>query len=131
MSRAILDDFYVNDLLIGCETIDQAIRLRDTITTILAQACLPVRKWARVTWWAHDHSESHSRVEFKEADKDTKTLGLLWHVDVNILSLTIKDCQFSRITKRPILSRYLLELIAPVIIKSKLIMQNLWQSSVG
>ncbi|CAK9796147.1 hypothetical protein ANTPLA_LOCUS665 [Anthophora plagiata] len=105
-STTILNDFYVDDLLTGCETIELAIELRNTLTSILARAGFPLRKWAsndpRVN--SRDRDNIHGQVEIKETDKEPKTLGLLWHTKSDELSYsTIKSSEPSRLTKRRIL----------------------------
>ncbi|XP_076237360.1 uncharacterized protein LOC143181054 [Calliopsis andreniformis] len=45
-SRAIIKDFYVDDLLTGASSIDEARKLRREISDILHSAGFPLRKWA-------------------------------------------------------------------------------------
>ncbi|XP_076299586.1 uncharacterized protein LOC143218338 [Lasioglossum baleicum] len=78
VSAVINDDFYVDDLLTGCETLQQAVQLRHILTRILDQAGFPLRKWASNDPKAMTHdNDTPSNIEFKAADKDAKTLGLL------------------------------------------------------
>jgi hypothetical protein len=46
VSQAIHNDFYVDDLLSGSSTIEEAIHLRDGITSLLQTAGFELRKWA-------------------------------------------------------------------------------------
>ncbi|XP_078051597.1 uncharacterized protein LOC144477736 [Augochlora pura] len=78
-SAAIVNDFYVDDLLTGCDTLEEALELRDSLEAILAQSGLPLRKWAsndpRVL--ASDTNNTRN-LEFKLSDREAKTLGLAW-----------------------------------------------------
>ena len=76
-SRAIMKDFYVDDLLTGANTIDEVRILWQQISQILSTAGFTLRKWASNDPRTLDkHDERPQRVEIK-ADKDPKTLGLL------------------------------------------------------
>ncbi|XP_017794319.1 PREDICTED: uncharacterized protein LOC108575898 [Habropoda laboriosa] len=136
-SRTIVNDFYVDDLLTGCETISEAIELRRDLTRILEQAGFSLIKWASNNSNALESLNSvQGAVEIKEADQDTKTLGLLWIADADELHYSIRDHHLKRITKRSILSEIAqifdpLGLIGPVVTRAKLFMQNLWQLRVN
>ncbi|XP_076660435.1 uncharacterized protein LOC143363788 [Halictus rubicundus] len=75
-------------------------------------------------------------LEFRILDKEPKTLGLLWSVSSDQLSYSAQIRKHTIITKRNILAEIAqifdpLGLIGPVIVKSKLFMQELWQMKVG
>nr|XP_033325360.1 uncharacterized protein LOC117219916 [Megalopta genalis] len=78
-SETILRDFYVDDLLTGCETFKQALELQNSLISTLAKAGFPLRKWAsndpRLTDQPHGDNQS---LEFKSLNREPKTLGLLW-----------------------------------------------------
>ncbi|XP_017796961.1 PREDICTED: uncharacterized protein LOC108578189, partial [Habropoda laboriosa] len=132
-SRAIIQDFYVDDLLTGCETIEEAFELRHSLIKILEQSGFTLRKWASnnpsiVT----EMNENRGAVTIKTADRDPKTLGLLWTTESDELHYAVKSYSSNRITKRVILSEIAqifdpLGLLEPIITKAKLIMQQLWQ----
>ncbi|XP_029055145.2 uncharacterized protein LOC114882424 [Osmia bicornis bicornis] len=131
-STVIQNDFYVDDLLTSCETVEQTIQLRESLTWVLAQAGFCLRKWASndSTILNCDGPESNSTVEIKPADKDPKTLGLLWSVNTDKLSYSIASVSINRVTKRVVLSEISkifdpLGLIGPVIVKAKLLIQGL------
>jgi hypothetical protein len=44
--RSIMQDTYVDDLLIGAKTVREARALRDNIVAILDRGCFPLNKWA-------------------------------------------------------------------------------------
>ena len=45
-ASVLLNDFYVDDLLSGASTIQEAIEIQQELTTLLASAGFPLRKWA-------------------------------------------------------------------------------------
>ncbi|CAK9829641.1 hypothetical protein ANTRET_LOCUS6944, partial [Anthophora retusa] len=125
--KIIFNDFYVDDLLTGCETIEQAIRIRVSLTKILEQAGFPLRKWAsnNPQISAHRENEIDNRIEFKTADRDPKILDLLWSSQADELHYATKNPSFDKITKRRILSEVAqifdpLGLLGPIITKAKL-----------
>ena len=101
-----MTDFYVDNLLTGCETLIEARKLRDDLTHILGQAGFPLRKWA-----SNDHRtltrspDSRSKIEFHTGDKNPKTLGLLWLTQSDELGYTATVSLQKSITKRNILSQ--------------------------
>ncbi|XP_076377847.1 uncharacterized protein LOC117225086 [Megalopta genalis] len=135
-SRIIINDFYVDDLLTGTETILDAQKLRDEITNILEQAGFQLRKW--VTNSPNILKNNLEPVEEKEIsiDKDPKTLGLLWSPDEDLLRFSLSFEKHRRVTKRVILSEIAqifdpLGIIGPIITRAKIIMQELWQLKTG
>ncbi|XP_076245382.1 uncharacterized protein LOC143185936 [Calliopsis andreniformis] len=135
-SRAIIKDFYVDDLLTGANSIDEARKLRREISDILHSAGFPLRKWASNDSRILDNEdEGPQRVEIKE-DKDSKTLGLLWIVKEDALRYSVTTSTQHRITKRTILSETSkifdpLGLVGPATIRAKVILQKLWQLKVS
>ncbi|XP_076248023.1 uncharacterized protein LOC143187669 [Calliopsis andreniformis] len=121
-SRAIIKDFYVDDLLTGANSIDEARKLRHEISDI----CILI---------LDNEDEGPQRVEIKE-DKDSKTLGLLWIVKEDALRYSVPTSTQHRITKRTILSEILkifdpLGLVGPATVRAKVILQRLWQLKVS
>lgn len=136
VSQIIINDFYVDDLLTGASSIAEAREIKQVLTTILEQAGFSLRKWASncsVILSENDAPDSGKQIS---ADKDPKTLGLLWTAEDDTLHFSISLMAHPRITKRAILSELAqifdpLGLIGPITCKGKLIMQELWQLGVG
>ncbi|XP_076383131.1 uncharacterized protein LOC143260694 [Megalopta genalis] len=86
-SETILRDFYVDDLLTGCETFKQALELQYSLISTLAKAGFPLRKWAsndpRLTDQPHGDNQG---LEFKSLNREPKTLGLLWVSEIQTLA---------------------------------------------
>ncbi|XP_076392695.1 uncharacterized protein LOC105663902 [Megachile rotundata] len=122
VSKIISSDFYVDDLLSGSDSVEEAIELRQSLTSVLARAGFHLRKWAsndsRVV--SRDQDSSICQVEIRPVDKESKVLG----------------SRSGKITKRSVLSEISqifdpLGLIGPVIVKAQLLMQELWQLQVS
>ncbi|KAH0816655.1 hypothetical protein GEV33_006136 [Tenebrio molitor] len=78
-AKAIQQDFYVDDLLTGGDSLENLITLRDQIIQILAHGGFLLRKWAaNHPALIPDSHEPNLNVSF-DKDAYTKTLGLFWN----------------------------------------------------
>ena len=131
-SEIIMRDFYVDDLLTGSTSIEEARRLKENIINLLSHAGFELRKWASNEPNVFNES-THSRTErVIQADKDPKTLGLIWNPAKDELKYSVTETSQQRVTKRTILSTIAkifdpLGLVGPVIIRAKIILQRLWE----
>ncbi|XP_018402067.1 PREDICTED: uncharacterized protein LOC108779200 [Cyphomyrmex costatus] len=131
----VMRDFYVDDLLTGAETLEQAIKLKTQITELLNSGGFKLRKWASnhsqlIESPTNEQQEEQWCFDFMEAHK---TLGILWNPqqDCFLYRLTTHQ-EVSKITKRVVLSQTAsyydpLGLIGPVIVKAKILLQNIWK----
>ena len=130
VSQVIIHDFYVDDLLTGADTIDQARDIKHQLTTTLAQHGLHLQKWA-----ANHHQllqqgiNTMDRIKI-QADKDPKILCLLRSPIADTFEFKITPTISKRVTKRSILSDITkifdpLGLLGPIITTAKLILQQL------
>lgn len=139
--KIILEDFYVDDLISGCDTTEQAIHVAKQITNILQRGGFELQKWAS------NDSEFLKSIDAKKVttkvnidlklDGTIKTLGLSWSLEKDEFhyQLHLEPVPTS-ITKRNILSDLHklydpLGWIAPVIVKAKILVQKLWLEGVG
>ncbi|CAK9799142.1 hypothetical protein ANTPLA_LOCUS1909 [Anthophora plagiata] len=135
VSRIIINDFYVDDLLTGLDTILELEEAQEGLSNILQGAGLRLRKWAtNCTKFQLDNLESKDKK--LSADHESKVLGLHWSSVRDELYFRINPSNHKRITKRSILSEISqifdpLGLVGPVITRAKLIMQQLWQIKTG
>ncbi|XP_076638833.1 uncharacterized protein LOC143350692 [Colletes latitarsis] len=137
-ARSFRKDFYVDDVLTGAETIDQAIKLRDELIKLSAKGCFELRQWVSnepkliESLRKLDNTE-HIALDTVEAKK---TLGLYWNANKDTLGYSLKQAPArQKITKRTILARVAqlfdpLGLLGPIIVQAKLIMQDLWKCQV-
>jgi hypothetical protein len=136
-AKAIQQDFYVDDLLTGGDSLENLITLRDQIIQILAHGGFLLRKWAaNHPALIPDSHEPNLNVSF-DKDAYTKTLGLFWNPNHDSLRYQVKQCDIpKRLTKREILSKTAqvfdpLGLVAPVVVKAKIILQQCWSLKIG
>lgn len=134
-SKIIMRDMYVDDLITGAETVDEAILLCNEISGILDSACFHLRKWASNNEEvlkgikASKNDLINALQDF--GDDTVKTLGLQWSPNTDQLSYRINENPHGLISKRTILSHISkiydpLGLVAPCVIVTKIIIQKLW-----
>lgn len=135
VEQAIRRDFYVDDYLGGGNTIEETIQLSKGVSSILKSAQFNLRKWNSNCPEIIKNISVNSEPITKELNLDhnssSKTLGIYWQNDTDILSFSINILLKAKITKRHILSVISqifdpLGLIGPCIIEAKVLMQKLW-----
>ena len=82
--NVILNDFWVDDLLGGADTLEEACVLQDDLIETLNKNCLPLRKWSSnqhqlVTRLPKDLQKAGKAYETNNNTHQIKTLGLTWH----------------------------------------------------
>uniref|UniRef100_UPI001439C39A uncharacterized protein LOC117162199 n=1 Tax=Bombus vancouverensis nearcticus TaxID=2705178 RepID=UPI001439C39A len=137
-AQVLQRDFYVDDALTGAETKDEALTLRTDLTNLLQLAGLNIRKWA-----SNDNDLLHglsleetNHQHFLGDSQTLKTLGVFWNSsdDSILYSVEVKPTP-SRVTKRIISSEIAkiydpLGLLAPVIVRAKMLLQRIWSSKI-
>lgn len=132
VAEVILHDLYVDDLLTGTDHLDQAQELRRKVTDALAAACMHLRKWkSNEPTLVSDENNQFPFLFYKEGDKLNKTLGLSWQTNTDNLYFPITLPEKIENTKRnmlAIIARIFdpLGLLAPCVIKMKIMLQRLW-----
>lgn len=136
-SRAILEDFYMDDFQSGAETIAAAKQLKQEVSQILASGGFILRKWMSNERETISDETDAPGIDHYISDEGSehKTLGLCWNSAEDYLHFSVKtQCQSSRgnITKRLILSAIAqlfdpLGIIGPIIIRAKILLQHLWK----
>lgn len=132
---ALERDFYMDDVLTGAKSKEEAIQLQTQLMDLLKQGGFPLRKWRSNDEEILNHLDVADKAQhLLKLDKDilVKTLGLLWNAQTDTIEYTIQTKFDKRTTKRNILSRIStifdpLGLLGPVIITAKVIMQQLWE----
>ncbi|XP_062703578.1 uncharacterized protein LOC134286032 [Aedes albopictus] len=142
-SKVVEEDVYIDDVVSGADTIEQAVQLRSDLTDMLNSGGFPVHKWCASDAAILDTVPEEDREKylvFKDSDvnKVIKTLGLLWDPEEDEFRFHCKlpFQPLSVPTKRIVLSEIArlfdpLGLVAPVIVLAKIIMQQLWKDKVG
>nr|CAH7741098.1 unnamed protein product [Callosobruchus chinensis] len=130
IAKIIRNDMYVDDLLTCVDTEQEANYIISHITQIFLQRGFELRKWKsndKNVLSDIDIEHTSNIVEFSaNKDHETKTLGLFWKCDQDILTykINVNNSHSGQMTKRIILSRIStifdpLGLVSPCIITAK------------
>ncbi|XP_029170291.1 uncharacterized protein LOC114939979 [Nylanderia fulva] len=133
-SRRVKRDFYVDDLLTGADTIEEALALKNQIVKILNRGGFQLSKWhSNESVLINDMYDKHNAEVQIDRDATSRILGILWNPSMDVFRFAIElPTDSHKITKRVILSEISrlfdpLGLIGPVIIIPKMLLQEIWQ----
>lgn len=130
-AQAIKNQFYVDDLLCGADTLAELQRIKTEVTEILQRGCFELAKWhSNHPKFVDENTVKNLRVDDAHI---TSTLGITWDQrrDKFLFAFKPPSKIDGPINKRSILSIASslfdpLGLLSPLIIRSKIIMQELW-----
>lgn len=131
-STVILNDTFVDDLLTGCNTVQELLTLRNQIIEILDQAKFSLHKWrANDPKLLKDLENNVPGTNQIKLSGDIKTLGLLWNTEEDQLKFEFNYREPDKITKRTVSSVLgqifdPIGLISPITVTAKIILQKLW-----
>ncbi|XP_058448970.1 uncharacterized protein LOC131428928 [Malaya genurostris] len=140
-SKALRKNFYVDDFIGGEQSVDGAIRLRTELSKLLEKGGFILRKWTSnrlevLKGLETDQIGTQSTLEFSPRET-VKALGIIWEPEGDFLRFDSQVQNDAKtLTKRLILSSIAklfdpVGLIAPVVIRAKILMQQLWLLSIG
>lgn len=139
-SKLALNDFYVDDLLSGANTITEAKTAQRELQELLSLGGFNLRKWAsnnKTILEELPESLKETGLHKIKFDETIKTLGLLWNSATDTFQFKV-SLQGTKptISKRTILSEASrlcdpLGRLTPVVVKAKILLQDLWASGVG
>lgn len=141
-AKRTLTDFYVDDALSGCDTVEQAVELSRQLKNMMLRGGFELKKWSSNSTDFLSSLEpadrSSSVVINLNVEGTVKALGISWNLKTDQLQYSITfptTTKLSDVTKRGILSDIQklfdpLGWIAPSIIMSKILIQKLWQEGV-
>jgi len=139
--RAIQQDFYVDDLLSGCQSEEECYSLYQLLSTELNKVGFPLRKWCSNSEFVlskMSNSESQSNYMLSISDDETiSTLGLVWQPKLDAFKFIFKPwSQPLQLTKRSLLSDINrvfdpVGFVSPALIRGKMFMQQLWSSKLN
>lgn len=139
----VMSDFYVDDMITGAHTEQEAIQIVQQVTDLLDCGGFPLCKWTSnnnnvLESICPDKRELNTTIPTSvEATQTVKTLGIIWHTITDEFSYQVNiSNSITNPTKRNVLAKIAslydpLGWIAPVIIKAKIFMQQLWLSGVN
>ncbi|XP_062538203.1 uncharacterized protein LOC134206491 [Armigeres subalbatus] len=133
----VKNDFYVDDLLTGANTIEALVEASTQLDGLLKRGGFTLRKWSsnNPSILAHlpeSLKEDQTSLELDRSDS-IKTLGLLWFPVADEFGFKVPDLPpLQHVTKRIVLSEMSqlfdpLGLIGPVVASAKMFVQQLWQ----
>lgn len=139
-ARIIREDFFVDDLISGCDTVEQAINISRDLQIILQRGGFELQKWAsnnKDFLKSLDADKVTTKASFDlKLDGTIKALGLSWNLGEDEFRYHLQLEPVSQnITKRTILSDLQrlfdpLGWIAPAIVTAKILIQKLWLEGV-
>ncbi|XP_018312448.1 uncharacterized protein, partial [Mycetomoellerius zeteki] len=134
-ANVLKSHLYVDDLLTGAETIEEARAVRDETIELLARGGFVIRQWASNNECViNDLASNALHANFTlNADRALRTLGIVWNARDDTICYSANSIRRSnRITKRIILSEIAkifdpLGLLGPIISYMKKLMQDVWR----
>ncbi|XP_045501426.1 uncharacterized protein LOC123698718 [Colias croceus] len=130
-------DFYIDDLMTGCENLDEALHIYDEINSLMKSGGFQMQKWSsNDTNFLSKIGKDKMSDDFVriKSDNQFKVLGLSWNRETDNFEYTINlpDGQHP-VTKRQILSDIArlydpIGWIAPVVVKAKIYIQKVWKA---
>lgn len=134
-AKSLLEDFYVDDMLSGANTIEKALQLRREVNTIMENGRFELRKWSSNEPRLLEGIPSEFREQSVHIDSNdfVKTLGLSWHPTEDVFRYEYtQKFPNEEISKRRVLSDIAtlfdpLGLLNPVVVAAKIFMQHLWR----
>ncbi|XP_024875128.1 uncharacterized protein LOC112456671 [Temnothorax curvispinosus] len=138
-AAAILDDFYVDDLLSGTDTIAGVKQIRDETTKILSKAGFQLRKWAsNCPEVLEDMSSADTGepIHFINRNEEICTLGMHWNTSNDSFKYDINISDSRKVTKRSMLSALSkifdpLGLLGPITLVAKILIQRVWKHNLA
>lgn len=135
-SKIIHNDFYIDDLITGSNSKDELLKIQKEVSLILNSAGFQLRKWLsndlNLLQAIDSYKDLDCNVLQVGEDEGNKTLGLLWKPVSDTINYSVSDTlDNNQTTKRTILSTICqifdpLGLLGPILIKSKLLIQEMW-----
>ncbi|GFY33697.1 integrase catalytic domain-containing protein [Trichonephila clavipes] len=125
-ASVLRNNLYMDDVLYGAATLEEAIVLRQQLKGILKSAGMELHKLCA----NHEKLSPDPKQNYNFATlTETKTLGVLWKPNLDCFLIKVKVCLDSSDTKRDVLSTIAkifdpIGLMAPVISKAKIFLQQ-------
>jgi hypothetical protein len=138
-SEIILNDFYVDDLISGNETLEEALICQQQLINSLSSCGFKLRKWSS----NNGNILTNIPAELQELksyeiklDETVKTLGISWNPTTDTFEFKVYVPNAETTTKRKLLSEASklfdpLGWLSPTIIQAKVLLQQLWLSGIN
>ncbi|XP_034935131.1 uncharacterized protein [Chelonus insularis] len=138
-AKVVEENFYMDDVLTGSRTIDNAIQLQRQLASLLQKGQFLLRKWrsneSQILKTIKQQNVSDELLTI-DGEESLKTLGLLWNSAKDIFQYKTNLPKGSVTTKREVLSKISqifdpLGIVAPILINGKIFMQQLWSQNMS
>ncbi|XP_053687143.1 uncharacterized protein LOC128736679 [Sabethes cyaneus] len=142
-SLAIKRSVYVDDVLTGASTLDEAKQLQADLIQLLRRGGFGLHKWcandaALLNDIPAELQEKQLNFKTNEVNETIKTLGLLWDPVDDSFAFRVNpvESKYDNVTKRQVMSEIAklfdpLGLLGPIIVIAKVIMQDLWREGLA
>lgn len=140
-ARMIREDFYVDDLMSGCDTVHEAIEASKQLQDILERGKFHLQKWSSNSpefLRSIEEVDRSSKANLNiKVDGMIKALGLSWDLGTDEFRYSLNLQPYTNnVTKREVLSDLQklfdpLGWIAPAIVQAKIFVQKLWLEGYG
>ncbi|XP_018315341.1 uncharacterized protein [Mycetomoellerius zeteki] len=134
-SRCVRQDFYMDDMLTGADTITEAELIVKEVTQLLRLGLFELSKWASNCPQLLDYvGGQHGDSIVISSSEHPRVLGVLWSQANDKLGFSYKtNVDHHTVSKRAILSETAklfdpLGVLGPIIVTAKIILQELWQA---
>lgn len=130
-AKCLKNDFYVDDLLSGAATVQEAIDLKKELQTLISKGGMVLRKWSSNVPELCEEKSSQAVIDLDDASS-IKVLGLQWRSEDDSFSFKVVDINNEKVpTKRTLLSEASrtfdpMGWLAPSTLIVKLQFQMLW-----
>lgn len=133
-AAALKDQIYVDDALLGSDTVEEGLRLQQDVTQLMEKGGFSLRKWSSNNSHILDAIPPEHRgtpIQFCAQDQPLcNVLGLKWLPDIDVFAYVVST-PTTPFTKRSVLSTIArlydpLGWLTPVILWAKAFMQLLW-----
>ena len=131
----VYESFYVDDLLAGASTTEDALQLQQHLRALLLKGGFDLRKWRSNSSQVLSaiptelHEPSQTKTLSQDSTSHSKALGIFWDAQndlfmllqvLSLLKLSLKDPSFD-----------VLGWMAPATILMKVLLQRLWETKAG
>ncbi|XP_048477681.1 uncharacterized protein LOC119694152 [Plutella xylostella] len=133
-------DFYVDDLLTGCQTVEEGTRMFKEYSKLLRQGGFDLQKWVTNNKELAEIMTGKPEIQDRKVeirtDEVVKILGLAWNKDIDAFEYTVQlPDNTGPVTKRKVISSISrlfdpLGWAAPCIIVAKVTIQKLWLAGI-
>ena len=138
----IKQNFYMDDLFVSTDTVDEAISLFQTLRCVLLKGCFNLTKWTTtsqdVLFAIPETHRGMSHIDIQSKTVQQRVLGVIWDLSSDQLQfdpLKLKDLTTIKLTQRNLLHTISsifdpLGIAAPITIRLRIIQQLLWRKGV-